>query len=311
MKKTLLDWVVCPQCKTLLRSETERVDDDTDEILQGTLICEQCRRRYPVLGGIPVLLVSADYQALISRSFGFQWRLKKRKLFESRTLYGRDPETALADFFERLNLHPEQIRGKRILDAGCGSGMLIPGLSRYECEIVGVDLSHPAEAFEHNRGRPNVHIITADLFQLPFPEKTFDIVWSEGVLHHTPDPSRAFASLQKSLKSGGTGYVWVYSKSPQERIRRLLRTYGLPRWILYGLCYCLVLPYAAWMGLRILLRFRSTAFAFFDALSPRYQSGHGREEVRNWFSSADFTRIEMTEDRGFFWQAVWGVGIKR
>jgi SAM-dependent methyltransferase len=311
MKKTLLEWIVCPQCQTRLQSEAERVDPGTDEILQATLTCAQCRRHYPVLGGIPVLLVSADYQAQISRSFGFQWRLKRKKLFESKTLYGREPETALADFFERLRLDPGQIRGKRILEAGCGSGMLVRGLSQYECEVVGVDLIHPAEAFEHSRGRPNVHIITADLFQLPFPEKTFDVVWSEGVLHHTPDPSRAFASIQKSLKSGGTGYVWVYSKSPQERLRLLLRTFGLPRWILYGLCYALVLPYAAWTGMRILLRFRSTAFAFFDALSPRYQSGHGREEVRNWFSSADFSRIEMTEDRGAFWQAVWGVGIKR
>jgi ubiquinone/menaquinone biosynthesis C-methylase UbiE len=161
-----------------------------------------------------------------------------------------------------------------------------------------------------NQGHENVHIVRADLFNLPFPDETFDIVWSEGVLMITPDPKKGFISLQRVLKKGGLSYVWIYSKSPQERIRRLFRTPGLPRGFLFILSYLLVIPFAAWQALRILVRYRATAFAFFDALSPKYQSGHGREEVRNWFMSTGFSRVEMTEDRGPFWQAVWGVGVK-
>jgi ubiquinone/menaquinone biosynthesis C-methylase UbiE len=189
--------------------------------------------------------------------------------------------------------------------------MLVGSLAAAGCEVVGVDLSHPVEAFELTREQPRGHIVTADIFELPFPDGSFDLVWSEGVLHHTPDPPKAFQSLQRVLKQGGKGYVWVYSKSPQERIRRLFHTPKLPRWILYLFCTLIVIPYAAWQGLRILMRYRSTVFAFFDALSPRYQSGHGREEIRGWFLSAGFERIDMTEDRGPFWQAVWGRGTKR
>ena len=311
MKESLLDILVCPRCRAPLRIEGPRTDGEGGEILQGTLACGECSQKYAIRDGIPVLLVSADYLAPISGSFGFQWRMRKWKLFETKTLYGRDPETALADFFERLRIAAADVRGKRILDAGCGSGILDHELSKTGCEVVGVDLSDPAGAYALNRGLRNVHIVRADIFNLPFADGTFDVVWSEGVLMITPDPKRGFLSLQRVLKKGGLGYVWIYSKSPQERIRRLLRTYGMPRGLLFVLCYLLVIPYAAWQALRILLRYRTTAFAFFDALSPKYQSGHGREEVRNWFVSAGFSDVEMTEDRGPFWQAVWGVGTKK
>jgi SAM-dependent methyltransferase len=311
MKKSLLDILVCPQCRAPLRLETPQTDRDSDEIQQGTLVCGKCGQKYMIRDGIPVLLMSTDYLAPISGSFGFQWRMRKKKLFETKTLYGRDPETALADFFERLRITPAEVRGKRILDAGCGSGILDHELSKTGCEVVGVDLSDPAGAYALNRDSGNVHIVRADIFNLPFADGTFDIVWSEGVLMITPDPKKAFLSLQRVLKKGGLGYVWIYSKSPQERIRRLLRTPRMPRSLLFILCYLLVIPYAAWQALRILIRYRATAFAFFDALSPKYQSGHGREEVRDWFLSTGFSAVEMTEDRGPFWQAVWGVGIKK
>jgi SAM-dependent methyltransferase len=311
MKESLLKLVVCPGCKSRLVLNDGRTETGGNEILEGRLDCLGCRRGFPVRNGIPVLLVSADYQELISRSFGFQWRMKRIKMFEAKTVYGRDAEKTLADFYERLSLRPEEIRGKRILDAGCGSGMLAHALSAAGCEVVGVDLSHPIEAFELNKGLVNAHIVTADIFQLPFADGTFDVAWSEGVLHHTPDPPRAFKSLQRILKRGGTGYVWVYSKSPRERIRKRLHTPDLPGWLLVLLCYLLVIPYAIWQGLRIIMRFRGTAFAFFDALSPRYQSAHGRKEVQGWFQSAGFERIDTTEDRGTFWQAVWGVGVKK
>jgi len=311
MKASLLEMIVCPSCKMRLGLQVCKSEPGTGEIMEGTLSCSGCRAEFRIRDGLPVLMGSADHQRLISRSFGFQWTLRRKRLFEAGTLYGRDAEKNLADFFERLSLRPEEVRGKRVLDAGCGSGLLAAGLSSMGCQVVGADVSHPVGAFELTRGQSDCHIVTADIFALPFPDGTFDIVWSEGVLHHTPDPARAFRSLERVLRPGGRGYAWVYSKSPRERLRRLFRTPSLPRWILYAFSYLIVLPFAAWQGLRILLRFRSTAFAFFDALSPRYQSGHGKEEVRGWFLSSGFEKVEMTEDRGPFWQAVWGVGEKK
>jgi ubiquinone/menaquinone biosynthesis C-methylase UbiE/uncharacterized protein YbaR (Trm112 family) len=311
MRKSLLDMLVCPQCRAPLVLEALQTGLNKNEILQGNLTCLKCAQRYPIQNGIPILLVSADYHASIYRSFGFQWQMRKNKLFETKTLYGRDAEATLSNFFDRLKKRPEEIRGKRILDAGCGSGMLDHALSKTGCEVVGLDLTDLAEAYAINREHENVHIVRADIFHLPFSDEAFDIIWSEGVLHHTPDPKKAFDSLNRVLKRGGMSYVWVYSKSPKERMRRLFRTPRLPRALLYLFCYLLVVPYAVWQGLRILFQFRGTAFAFFDALSPRYQSEHDREEVRQWFLSTGFSRVETTEDRGPFWQAVWSVGVKQ
>jgi SAM-dependent methyltransferase/uncharacterized protein YbaR (Trm112 family) len=239
MKASLLDMIVCPSCKKRLGLEAGKRGPSAGEILEGTLSCAGCREKFRIQDGIPILMVSADYQGFISRSFGFQWRLRRINLFETGTLYGRDAERIRIDFLERLSLRPEEIRGKRILDAGCGSGLLVHALSSMGCEVVGIDVSHPIGAFELNQGQSNSHIVTADIYKLPFPDGMFDIVWSEGVLHHTPDPSKAFRSLQRVLKPGGTGYAWVYSKSPKERLRRLFRTPSLPGWLLFAFCYCL------------------------------------------------------------------------
>ena len=44
----------------------------------------------------------------------------------------------------------------------------------------------------------------------PFKDSTFDFIWSDGVLHHTPNTFSAFSSVEKLLKKGGKFYAWFY-----------------------------------------------------------------------------------------------------
>ena len=59
---------------------------------------------------------------------------------------------------------------------------------------------------------PNIHIIQADIMNLPFRRRVFDLIFSEGVLHHTPHTQSAFNSLLKHLAPGGEMAFYVYQK---------------------------------------------------------------------------------------------------
>ena len=87
-------------------------------------------------------------------------------------------------------------RGRLVLDAGVGAGRFAEVVANKGGEVVGVDLSRAIDAAYENIGRrPNVHLVQADIMAMPFRDGTFDLAYSVGVLHHTPDPERAFGRV--------------------------------------------------------------------------------------------------------------------
>ena len=104
--------------------------------------------------------------------------------------------------------------------------------------MVGVDLSFAVDAAYGNVGkRENVHIVQADLFRLPFPEGTFDAMYSLGVLHHTPDTKKAFDAVVPYLRPGGEFAVFLYAYGHYSYFSDLWRkvTTRVPYRILYYL----------------------------------------------------------------------------
>jgi SAM-dependent methyltransferase len=86
--------------------------------------------------------------------------------------------------------------------------------------VVGIDLSAAVEsAFAATRHLANAHIVQADIYKLPL-KKAFDYAFSVGVLHHTPDPKKAFISLASKVKKGGALSAWVYGAENNEWITR-------------------------------------------------------------------------------------------
>jgi ubiquinone/menaquinone biosynthesis C-methylase UbiE len=100
--------------------------------------------------------------------------------------------------------------GSSVLEAGCGVGAQTVSLARNspEARFTSVDLS--AESLEQARTRArdaglhNVSFQRADIFDLPFPEGSFDHVFVCFVLEHLSDPGRALARLRSRLKPGGS-----------------------------------------------------------------------------------------------------------
>jgi arsenite methyltransferase len=104
-----------------------------------------------------------------------------------------------------------------ILDAGCGAGLSAAALfddllTRHD--YVGVDISDSVEVARRRfaeLGYPG-SFIQADLFDLPIEDASVDLVFSEGVLHHTDDTGAAIRALAAKLRPGGRFLFYVYAK---------------------------------------------------------------------------------------------------
>jgi SAM-dependent methyltransferase len=311
MKQELLDIISCPNCEGEFRLESEIPEGD--EIVSGSLKCRDCEAAYPVQDGLPVVLEKDPQTRRTQKAFERQWIWQRAGYFEDDTIYGQPEDEELSDFKSAFNL-PDlgNLSGGLVLDAGCGSGRLTKniGCEAKGSQVIGIDISGSARV-AHNRCKdlPNVHIIQCDLTRPPFRRGTFDYVWCEGVIHHTPDSRRAFEKLDDLLCSGGMLYIWVYPcyKISPYRIARdmMWKPYALPAQAVYCVSWVLSLPLCASLKCLRLAglvkrdrKLRTLVFQFFDNLSPEYQHRHSKEEVRSWFDSHDYCDLTFIGDLG-------------
>jgi len=97
----------------------------------------------------------------------------------------------------------------RILDCGCGPGTITIGLAQWapDGETIGIDLGaeqlEGARALARRLGVRNVSFRQGNIFELPFPDETFDVVFSQTVLFHVPHPEKALAEIKRVLRPGG------------------------------------------------------------------------------------------------------------
>jgi SAM-dependent methyltransferase len=107
-------------------------------------------------------------------------------------------------------------RGRRVLEVGCGIGTDTVGFARAGADLVAVDLS--GVSLDLVRRRLAVYGLAAKLVQgnaedLAFlPDDHFDLVYSFGVIHHTPHPERAAAAIRRVLRPGGELRLMVYNR---------------------------------------------------------------------------------------------------
>lgn len=107
-------------------------------------------------------------------------------------------------------------RGRDVLEVGCGLGTDAVSFARAGAVYTGVDLTEASiELVRRRFGYENLKgtLRTADAEALPFPDASFDMVYSHGVLHHTPDTGRAINEVHRVLRPGGTAMVMLYHKN--------------------------------------------------------------------------------------------------
>jgi len=106
-------------------------------------------------------------------------------------------------------------KGKLILEVGCGMGTDSRLISRLDADIVSLDLSMRNVSFSL-KGMSLLGLkgkgVNSDAENLPFRDGTFDIVYSYGVLHHTPDTQKAINEVYRVLKPNGKAVIMLYHK---------------------------------------------------------------------------------------------------
>jgi 2-polyprenyl-3-methyl-5-hydroxy-6-metoxy-1,4-benzoquinol methylase len=256
--------------------------------------------------GVPRFTAPSTY----ADSFGFQWTK-----FRTDQLDSENRRESEQTFRLKTGLSEDDVRGRTVLDAGCGMGRFSEVVARWgAAKVVAIDLSGSVgAAYENLAAYESVTVVQADLQSPPLEEGSFDIVFSIGVLHHTPDTRRAFLNLAHYVKPGGIYSVWVYSR----RLRFTLAGGSLIR------------PFTKRMEphrlLRIIRRVEPTLTSLkrrlgraaplvnvivpvsghsdpewrvldtFDWYSPTFQWKHSFEEVESWFRELGYQNVHRLD----------------
>ena len=286
----------CPQCEGKLEEQSSAVR------------CQTCLCDFPLRGGVIQFVPSEDYAA----SFGFEWSKYARTQLDH-----APSQTSEETFRRKTGFAPEELKGKWVLDVGCGMGRFAEVASRWGAKVVGVDLSRATYVAAKNLSdRKNVWLCQANLFRLPFAPESFDYIYSIGVLHHTPSCEQAFKTLPRLLKPNGTIAIWVYSgynkwyrmsdfyrrfitrlspkqlhalcqlAGPLYHLHRVLRRIPVLGRVLSG-----ALSYSVPMSLHPVRECR--ILDTFDWYSPTYQSKHTYEEVFCWFEDCGLRDLRV------------------
>ncbi len=213
MKEKLLDLLACPTCGgDILLANAGKYEDK--EIIEGVLTCKKCEREYKIVRGVPRFAemdkIEAD-KAETAENFGWQW-----------TNFTQEDPKYSDQFLGWLQpVRSEFFKDKVVLEGGCGKGRHTKLAAEWGAkQVVGIDLGEGVEsAFALTRDIPNAHIVQCDIFKLPF-KRVFDYAFSVGVLHHTPDPKKAFLSLAGKVKKGGSLSAWIYGAENNEWITK-------------------------------------------------------------------------------------------
>lgn len=125
------------------------------------------------------------------------------------------------------------LSGKRVLEIGCGAGSHSALFASHGAQVVALDLSFERAKATGEKFRllgKDAHGSTSlegDAERLPFDDNCFDIVYSNGVLHHSPDTESAIVELHRVLKPDGLAVVMLYCKTSIN--------YWLTLWFGYGI----------------------------------------------------------------------------
>lgn len=134
-----------------------------------------------------------------------------RAYFDEIEAFRYESEPYIFSFAQFTRYH-----GKRVLEVGVGAGTDFIQWVRAGGDAHGVDLTEEAVAHVQHRiavyGLPPADVRVADAEALPFPDNHFDLAYSWGVIHHSPDTPRALAELVRVTRPGGEIKVMIYNR---------------------------------------------------------------------------------------------------
>jgi len=260
--------LACPRCRGNL------------EFSAAALTCDWCASAYPADSGIPQLFFPHDVL------YGPRDVTHQVKDFYDDNPFPKYGDSDSSDSLRdqlRTSLLARLLDDRlpanvRILDAGCGTGHLANFLAlQKDRQVVGADLSlHSlleAKRFKDRCAIQNAGFVQMNLFRPPFRKAVFDVVIANGVLHHTSDPLRGFASLASLLKPDGLFVLSLYNPLGRvgNDIRRLFYRLSQDR-----------LAFLRW-------RNEAQRGRFIQRYKQPHESRHSLAEIaEQWFAAHEF-----------------------
>lgn len=200
------DLFCCPGCGGVLTRDG------------GSVGCQGCGHRFPVTDGIPQLFWPNEWDPTKDdvtermKSFYEEHPFPNYDDFDSA---GTLLDKARRGLFAKL-LDDQIPFGARVIECGCGTGQLTNFLSIANRTVIGADLCmnslRMALDFKQKNGLDRAHFYQMNLFRPSFRPESFDLVISNGVLHHTSDPFAGFQSIARLVRPGGFILVGLYHR---------------------------------------------------------------------------------------------------
>ena len=217
-----LDLFACPTCRGPLVAAAGGAS--------APLACEACHVTYQNRDGILDLRRGADARTETVRRFYSDAPFPNYPPGD--TLAGLRGRAARSEFMRLLD---RAIPGDaRVLEVGCGTGQMSLALATADRTVVGADLTRAsldlAADAARRYGIDRARFVETDLRAPGLAEAAFDVVYSSGVLHHTPDPRASFAAIARLVRPGGLmvlGLYNAYARFPHRLRRAVARLTGL------------------------------------------------------------------------------------
>jgi SAM-dependent methyltransferase len=207
-------------------------------------------------------------------------------------------------------LTPKDFNGKSVLDAGCGMGRNSFWALKFGADrLVAFDYDmRSVDRTKRNLAEfKNAEVIYNSIYEIPW-EREFDIAFSIGVIHHLKDPKRGVINLVRSLKPGGTLFLWVYSYKGAEWIVHYIDpirkniTSWLPVGVVHVLSYACSVPLWTFIkltgGMKSAYLRQLAGFTFlhvhsivFDQLIPDVANYWKKEEVQELLAGLPLTNV--------------------
>jgi ubiquinone/menaquinone biosynthesis C-methylase UbiE len=233
--------------------------------------------------------------------------------------YWEEPVKLLRERLERNKISVSDIEGKTVLDVGCGGGRYSAAWRLLGAEkVIGYDVSATGIADARRRVEAaeidNVFFQEGNVLSLPFADKSFDIVFSNGVLHHTTDWQKGVSELVRVLNTQGIGWLYLIENPgglfwdvieilrvilkdvDKTASREALRIIGIPANRIFYMLDHVMVP----------VNVRLEPVRIESALTAA-----GADDIRRLKRGTDFDRIEQIYKKRPFAEIKYGVGENR